>query len=291
MQMKTNKICFCYSGEGARGSIQAGITKSLIDRNIRPDLTIGVSSGSVCAATYSYLGSKGLYDLWNNINSILDVFGFNYNFLWKSGLLNSKPLSKKVKSIVHNNPLCESIVSKLNIESGEIKYVSNKLVSREEFIDSVIASIAITTLIEDKDGWVDAGSRVLTPIDHAVSLGCSDIYIITGRPMELQKWDKPKGWLSLFKFGLRALDISLYELMLRDINNWINDYEKIQKNNINITLVQPKDFIFESTEFSKCKVGTQYGEKNYTMYNPSEMQALFYQFNTLGFLKNEQQTK
>lgn len=280
------KICFCYSGEGARGSIQAGITQSLIQQGIVPDITIGVSSGSVCAASYSYLNSDGLVNLWNSIDTILDVFGFNYNFLWRSGLLNSKPLLKKVTNIVHDNPLCESIVSKLNIETGEIKYVSNKAVDKQEFIDSVIASIAITTLIEDKDGWVDAGSRVLTPIDHAVSLGCSDIYIITGRPMELAYWKKPKGWLSLFKFGLRALDISLYELMLRDINNWINNTEKISKYNINITLVQPKDFIFESTEFSKCKFGIKYGLTNHTLYNPMEMQALFCKFNTLGFLNN-----
>lgn len=284
--MKTNKICFCYSGEGARGSIQAGITKSLIDKGIKPDITVGVSSGSVCAASYSYLGADGLIDLWKSIDNILDVFGFNYNFLWKSGFLNSKPLLNRIQKIVHDNPLCESIVSKLNIETGEIKYTSNKKSTKQEFIDSIIASIAITTLIEDKNGWVDAGSRVLTPIDHAVSLGCSEIYIITGRPMELSYWRKPKGWLSLFKFGLRALDISLYELMLRDINNWINDSEKIKKYNINVTLVQPKDFIFESTEFNKCYIGTVYGQNNYTMYNPNEMQALFYQFNTLGFLNN-----
>lgn len=282
----TKKTCFCYSGEGARGSIQAGITKSLIDQGIVPDITVGVSSGSVCAASYSYLNADGLIKLWNSIDNILDVFGFNYNFLWKSGVLNSKPLLKKVTNIVHDNPLCESIVSKLNIETGEIKYVSNKLVDKQEFINSVVGSIAITTLIEDKDGWVDAGSRVLTPIDHAVSLGCSDIYIITGRPMELPYWKKPQGWLSLFKFGLRALDISLYELMLRDINNWINDPEKINKHNIKITLVQPKDFAFESTEFSKCQFGTQYGLKNHTLYNPTEIQALFYQCNTLGFLNN-----
>ena len=282
--MNKKKICFCYSGEGARGSIQAGITKSLVDSGIVPDVTIGVSSGSVCASSYCYLGHNGLVDLWNSIDNILDVFGFNYNFLWKTGFLNSKPLNKRVNKIVHDNPLCESIVSKLNIENGEIKYVSNKHSTKQEFIDSVVASIAITTLIEDKDGWVDAGSRVLTPIDHAVSLGCSDIYIITGRPMQLAQWTKPTGWLSLFKFGLRALDISLYELMLRDINNWINDPEKIRKNNLNITLIQPKDFIFESTEFSKCKIGTEYGLSNNTMYNPMEMQALFYQFKTLDFL-------
>lgn len=282
---KPKKVCFCYSGEGARGSIQAGITKGLIDSGIKPDVTIGVSSGSVCAASYSYLGADGLLDLWNSIDSILDVFGFNYNFLWKSGLLNSKPLSKRVNKIVHDDPICESIVSKLNIETGEIRYVSNKNIDRQNFIDSVVASIAITTLIEDKDGWVDAGSRILTPIDHAVSLGCTDIYIITGRPMELSHWEKPTGWLSLFKFGLRALDISLYELMLRDINNWINDPDKIAEKNLNITLLQPKDFVFESTEFRKCKFGTEYGMKNYSSYNPTQIQSLFFKFNTLGFLK------
>lgn len=281
----TKKVCFCYSGEGARGSIQAGITKSLIDQGIIPDLTIGVSSGSVCASSYSYLGASGLVDLWNSIDNILDVFGFNYNFLWKNGFLNSKPLSKRVSKIVNNSPLCETIVSKLNIETGEIKYVSNKRVSQQEFIDSVVASIAITTLVEDKDGWVDAGSRVLTPIDQAVKSGATDIYVITGRPMELAYWPKPKGFLSLFKFGLRALDISLYELMLRDINNWINDAERMTKNNINITLLQPKEFVFESTEFRKCKIGTEYGYNHHKAYNPNQMQALFTTFNTMNFIQ------
>lgn len=273
--MKNRKVCFCYSGEGARGSIQAGITKSLVDMNIKPDVTIGVSSGSICAASYSYLGSEGLVDLWNSIDSIFDVFGVNYNFLWKTGLLNNKPLLKRVEGIIHNFPACESIVSKLNIETGEVKYVSNLKSNQTEFINSIIASIAITTLVEDKDGWVDAGSRTLAPIDHAISLGCSDIYIITGRPMQLQYWNKPSGFLSLFKLGLRALDISLYELMLRDINNWIKDKHKIQSHGVNITLVQPKDFIFESVEFSKCKNGTKYGLTQYDMYNPTEMRGLF----------------
>lgn len=268
---KNKKVCFCYSGEGARGSIQAGITKSLVDQGIVPDITIGVSSGSVCAASYSYLGADGLVDLWNSIDSILDVFGFNYNFLWKTGLLNSKPLEKRIKKIVHDNPLCETIVSKLNIETGEVKYVSNKQVDLSYFVESVIASISISTLVEDKNGWVDAGSRQLTPINQAVSLGCTDIYIITGRPMKLQYWNKPKGWLSLLKLGFRALDISLYEIMARDINDWISNENKILSNNLNITLLQPTNFFFESVDFKKCKIGTAYGMTEYSSFNPMEL--------------------
>lgn len=284
---KTKKICFCYSGEGARGSIQAGITKSLINQGIVPDITIGVSSGSVCASSYSYLGADGLIELWNSIDTIFDVFGFNYDFLWRTGFLNSRPLEKRIKKIIHNNPLCESIVSKLNIETGEIRYISNKNknISQQDFIDSIIASISITTLIEDKNGWVDAGSRVLTPIEQAVNAGATDIYIITGRPMELPYWIKPKGFLALFKLGLRALDISLYELMLRDINDWINNPIKIHENNLNLTLLQPKDFIFESTEFNKCNVGTRYGLTEYRSFNPSQMQELFGSCQTMNFLK------
>lgn len=280
------KICFCYSGEGARGSIQAGITKSLIQKGIKPDLTIGVSSGSICASSYSYLGADGLTDLWKSIDSILDVFGLNINFLWKTGFLNSKPLEKRIKKIIHDEPICESIVSKLNIESGEIKYVSNKQSTRQEFIDSIIASIAITTLVEDKNGWVDAGSRTLAPIDKAVSLGYSDIYVITGRPTDLQFWNKPKGWLSLFKLGLRALDISLYELMLRDINNWITNPRKILENDVNITLIQPKDFIFESTDFKQCSSGVEYGLTEYETYNPTQIQTMFTNMKITNFLNN-----
>lgn len=275
-----NKICFCYTGEGARGSIQAGITQSLIDMKIKPDLTIGVSSGSICSSSYSYLGSNGMIDLWNSIDSILDVFGINYNFLWKNGLLNSKPLEHRIRGIIHNFPICESIVSKLNIETGEIKYVSNIGCDKEELINSIVASICITTLVEDKNGWVDAGSRILAPIDKAVSLGYKDIYIITGRPMRLQQWKKPSGWLALFKQGFRALDISLYEIMLRDINSWISDRNKLKQNGVNITLLQPKELLFESIDFAKCKIGTSYGYHNYDIFNTSQIMELFNQYKT-----------
>lgn len=281
--MTNKKVCFCYTGDGARGSVQAGITKSLVDMGIKPDITIGVSSGSICASSYSYLGASGLVDLWNSIDSIFDIFGINYNFLWKNGLLNSKPLERRIRNLIHNHPFCESIVSKLNIETGEIKYVSNKSSSLEYFIESIISSIAITTLVEDKNGWVDAGSRVIAPIDNAVRLDCSDIYIITGRPLHLQTWKKSKGFLSLFKLGLRALDLSLYEIMIRDINNWIKDPHKIKSHNLNITLVQPKDFIFENTDFNKCKIGTDYGYREYDMYNPNEIKSLFQNYSMGSF--------
>jgi len=101
-------IGFCFTGEGARGSIQAGIALGLYKQGIKADYTIGISSGSICSASYSHLGPEGLAEMWSKINGIFDVFGINYNFMWKTGLLNQKPMEKIVYSAVKNDPICES---------------------------------------------------------------------------------------------------------------------------------------------------------------------------------------
>ena len=147
------KIGFCFTGEGARGSVQAGIALGLHNEGINADFTIGVSSGSICAASYAYLGPKGLVDMWSDISNIFDVFSFNYDFLWKRGVLNQRPMEKIVQKAMQNKPLCESMVVRMNIEDGRMEYVSNKSVDSKEFAEAVLGSVAITALVEDRNGW------------------------------------------------------------------------------------------------------------------------------------------
>lgn len=264
------KTGFCFTGEGARGAIQAGIALGLYERSIQADLTIGISSGSICAASYSYLGPEGLYDMWGNVNNIFDVFGINYNFLIKRGLLNQKPMEKIVKDSMKNNPICESIVTKMNIETGEMQYVSNFFVSKKDFEESVLSSVAITALVEDRDGWVDAGSRQLAPLKQAIQNGCDKVYVIMGRPLALSYWKKPeKGILKQVKMAFRALDISLYEIMIRDINYFMNKHEEVE-----IFLVEPNDLYYESIEFNKCKKGIEIGKKEFTILNKKDIKNL-----------------
>ena len=73
------KIGFCFTGEGARGSIQSGIALGLYNNGIKADYTIGVSSGSICSAAYSYLGAQGLTEMWRDIDNIFSVFSLNFN--------------------------------------------------------------------------------------------------------------------------------------------------------------------------------------------------------------------
>lgn len=262
-----SKVGFCFTGEGARGSIQAGIALGLHKQGINADFTIGISSGSICAASYAYLGPQGLADMWSGINNLFSVFGINYNLIGKTGLLNQKPMEKILKKAMENDPICESTVVRMNIEDGFMDYVSNKNVSSSEFADAVLGSVAITALVEDKDGWVDAGSRQLAPLQQCIEAGCTEIYVIMGRPLYLPPWKKPNGFFNLFKMAFRALDITLYEVMIRDINNCLKDSKNPDFKNVNIYLMEPKELYFESVQFNKCKQGVEYGTTEFNKHD------------------------
>jgi predicted patatin/cPLA2 family phospholipase len=278
---RKKKIGFCFTGEGARGSIQAGIAHSLSSKKIKPNLTIGISSGSICASTYAYLGPDGLVDLWSSISNIFCVFGMNYFFWNKSGIMNQNPMRKIIDKALENDPLCESVVSKMNIHSGEMQYVSNMQVSKEDFKSGILGSVAITGLVQDVDGWVDAGSRQLAPIKQCIDMGCNEIYLIMGRPLTLSYWEGPKGFLKPAQMAFRALDISLYEFMIRDINDSIKNEDNPYYKDVNIYLLEPKDLAFDSVCFNKCKYGVEYGKTEYNQYNKKGIKNLFIQRNLI----------
>lgn len=267
-------IGFCFTGEGARGSIQAGIALGLFKQGIQADYTIGISSGSICAASYSYLGPEGLWKMWGNINNIFDVFGINYNFLWKRGLLNQKPMERIVYESMKNDPICESVVTRMNIENGHMDYVSNKKVTKDEFAEAVLGSVAITALVEDRKGWVDAGSRQLAPLEQCIEAGCTEIYVIMGRKFQINSWEIPKGFMSAIKMAYRALDISLTEIMMRDINRCLKNENEIGYKGVNIYLIEPNETLFESVSFNKCKEGITYGVENYSIYDKKALRKM-----------------
>lgn len=269
-----SKIGFCFTGEGARGSVQAGIALALHERNINADFTIGISSGSICSASYAHLGPQGLADMWSGIRNIFDVFGINYNFFIKTGMLNQKPMQKIVQKAVQNDPICESVVVRMNIEDGRMDYVSNKNVSKEEFAEAILGSVAITALVEDRNGWVDAGSRQLAPLEQCIEAGCDDIYVIMGRRFDIEDWSIPKGFMTAIKMAYRALDISLNEIMMRDINRCLKNEGEFGYKGIQIHLVQPSETPFQTVEFNKCKYGVEYGIKNYEINDKRGIRGL-----------------
>lgn len=260
-----SRVGFCFTGEGARGSVQAGIALGLHDMGIDADFTIGVSSGSICAASYAYLGPQGLADMWSGVRGIFDVFSVNWTFPFRRGLLNQRPMERTVRSAMRNDPICESVVVRMNIEDGRMDYVSNKRVSSEEFGEAVLGAVAITALVEDRDGWVDAGSRQLAPLEQCIEAECDEIYVIMGRKFQIGRWSMPRGFMPALKMAYRALDVSLNEIMIRDINNCLKNEGEPGYKGVRIHLVEPDQTPFETVEFKRCVEGVRYGRDNFSM--------------------------
>ena len=86
-----------------------------------------------------------------------------------------------------------------------------------------------------------------------------------GRPSYLESWTKPTGLFRQFKMAFRALDITLYEIMIRDIFSCIRSETHPDFKGVDIHLVEPNELLFESVEFKKCQLGVKYGEFNYTI--------------------------
>lgn len=271
------KIGFCFSGEGARGAVQAGNALKLFDMGIKADFVTGISSGAANSFGYSTCGPKATADMWRNVKNIWSLFGLNWNFLWNTGLLNQKPMDNILSNMVHlsnqNNPyFCDGMVSTVNISTGEI--VSTQLSKSYSlaFKYATLKAVAVPAMVTDRDGWVDAGCRVMTPLNSCITEGCDEIYIILGRPLQFPVMAKAKGLLAFAGMAYRAVDITLFEILLRDIKDCLEKNQlaiagsafgmESKYREIQVRLVEVPTLFCDSVQFASCANGVDYGYNN-----------------------------
>lgn len=271
------KTAFVFSGEGARGSYQAGIAHSLAMRGVYADRVYGTSSGAINATGYSFLGTKKLFLQWEEINSIGDVFKKNgFSSIWKTGIFNPSPLKKILTNIVEQNPYQIPVtITKVNILTGEVVYVSNTDVSSTEFVDSVVASAAIPGVVEPVDGlWVDGGVKVLAPLKQAIKDGCDNILVIMASPLHIKKLDEVGSICGMGKsvyVAARSLNIAMREMLINDIRlalqrNKIEGYREIS-----LSVFGPKEKIFSMLDFRETKFGAAKGYSEYIEFDLKEL--------------------
>jgi predicted acylesterase/phospholipase RssA len=256
-------ISFVFSGEGARGSVQSGVVLDLYRKGIKADFVCGTSSGSANSIGYAYLNPEGLADMWSNVKNIFSLFSLNWNFLWNTGIFNLKPTRKIFFDMIKNKPICESMVSRLNIETGELQYVKNTVVTPEEFAEAAISAVSVPGVATDNFNWIDAGIREMAPLQQCIDNGATEVYIILGRPFSFPELEKPTGLFAFAKMVYRAIDISLYELLLRDIRICIKRNDDPNFKNIKIHIMEPNELLYDTLAFNYCKLGVEYGQNNY----------------------------
>ena len=190
-----------------KGAFQVGAIQSVLESGFEPDMIYGISVGALNATflvneaerqrTDSgkvnwQLVSRRLLEFWiKNITHPQDIstlrsrvmLGVNTLMSRFDGLLDPSPLHNLIRQNVKDELLEKSLiklkVGAVNIESGEMKYVSP---SDGHFLDYVRASSSIPMLMPaveiDDDFYLDGGLREVIPIRPALADGATEVVLI-----------------------------------------------------------------------------------------------------------------
>ena len=187
-------LAFVLGGGGARGAMQVGALKALIEAEIYPEMLVGTSVGAVNAA---YLGLKGitlksvdeLDAAWHEVAK-LDLFPSNYLWLTVRAFFN-RP-SPNVVNRIKDFYISRGITPELRFE--DMQYARVFLVAadlnnggpvvygrspNQSVLEGLLASTALPPWVPpiEKTGQLlmDGGAVSTLPIEPALSQGAKDI--------------------------------------------------------------------------------------------------------------------
>lgn len=190
-----------------KGAFQVGVIQAVLENGFEPDMVYGISVGALNTTflanetghqlkekkeiNWPAAGRK-LLEFWiTNITQPQDIsmlrsrvkLGMNTLMSRFDGILDPLPLHQLIRKNVvdeylKNNPV-KVKVGAVNIESGEIKYVSS---TEPRFLDYVYASSSIPMLMPavsiENDLYLDGGLREVAPIRQAIEDGATEIVLI-----------------------------------------------------------------------------------------------------------------
>jgi len=194
-------------GGSMKGAFQVGVIQAVLENGFEPEMIYGISVGALNATyltnetghqlkekkeiSWSVAGRK-LLEFWiKNITHPQDIsmlrsrvkLGMNTIMSRFDGILDPLPLHQLIRKNVLDEYLQSTSVKlkvgAVNIESGEIKYVSPQ---DSRFLDYVYASSSIPMLMPavsiHNDLFLDGGLREVAPIRQAIEDGATEIVLI-----------------------------------------------------------------------------------------------------------------
>ncbi len=222
---------FVLSGGGNLGSVQVGMLRALYDANIRPDLIVGASAGSLNGAWLATRGPNAvvteLAQLWTGLrrNSVFPAKPLRglIGFLGKiDHLVPDTGLRKLIRQSIGNARLEQTNIP-LHVVVTELTTGHDILLSHGDLADAVCASSAIPGVYPkvEIDGrfFVDGGVVNNCPISHAVNLGATTIWVLPcGYACSLSQ--VPRGALAS---ALQAVSVLVQHRLVVDIERYRHD--------------------------------------------------------------------
>jgi len=186
---KRMKRVFILGGGAALGAHHVGALKYLEERDIRPDAIIGSSIGVINACCYASGGVAALESAWRSFSSLPQIFSpsLRHNPLLGLSLFSMDRLTGSIERYIDFPRIYESTLELefvlLNLSRGRAEmHAKRDCVDWRELRVMSRAGYAIPMLfppVQFRGDWyVDGGFAWNVPLDRAIDLGATEIYLL-----------------------------------------------------------------------------------------------------------------
>lgn len=199
-----DRTAFVLGGGGHLGSHEVGQLQALLEREIRPDLIVGTSIGALNGAMVAADPSLGTVELLTRL----------WSSIGRAGVFNAS-ITKQVRTMAtsrthlyENNGLRQLLTETLPVEriedlavtfecvAASIERASAHYFSDGPLVDAILASAAVPGLLPpveiDGEHYLDGGLVASIPLDRAVALGATTVFVLhVGRieePLSTPQW-------------------------------------------------------------------------------------------------------
>jgi len=188
---------FVLSGGGSLGSSQTGALRALLEQDIRPDMIVGCSAGSLNASYFAreislenvdrladvwravttrdvYPGPKlkALWRLLSGKDSLFDNHRF-YEFLQQHGISPATTFAEIGQAV-------QLYITATHLRSGTLHVFGDN--PNDRVLDALMASTALTPMhppwTVDGERYVDGGAVTPLPLRVALERGADEIYAL-----------------------------------------------------------------------------------------------------------------
>lgn len=188
---------FVLSGGGSLGSSQAGALRALLEQDIRPDIIVGCSAGSLNASYFareiSLENVERLTDIWRAVTT-RDVYpGRKLKALWR--LLSGKDSlfdNRRFYTFLQQHDISPDDTFEDIAQEVRLYITATRLRSRslhvfgdnpdDRVLDALMASTALTPMhppwTVDGERYVDGGAVTPLPLRVALERGADEIFAL-----------------------------------------------------------------------------------------------------------------
>jgi NTE family protein len=186
---KRQKRVFILGGGAALGAHHVGALRYLEEEDVRPDAIIASSIGVINACVYASGGVSQLERAWRSFSSLPRIFSPSlwHNPLFGLSLFSMDRLSAAIEGYVDFGRVYESklelefVLLNLSRGRGEV-HAKKDCADAQELRTISRAGYAIPILfppIRFRGNWyVDGGFAWNIPLDRAIDLGATEIYLL-----------------------------------------------------------------------------------------------------------------